>query len=330
MIKRRTIEVFSLSFLDCLCCGFGAILLLFLLSIGSQNSASPAEFDEASLLALREQLAQLEDKIIAQKQNIQQAQNHAIQATERSRARTAIEALQAQLKALSEQLNDAQTQLSSEEKKKNQASRLLANFPYENLPPIGLPAEATHIAFIIDSSGSMRNQHNQQLHYAVIEQIRELLDSLPAVQSIQFLDTSGRYMLPQRAGFWLPDSPGLRSQALRSILKYPKFSASDPTAGIQNAIRHLQPGLPTVATMGLYVIGDDFRGSTQSFLLKLNKLNPRDTQTGQRRVSISAIGFPTLANPFKIGTPIGNTRFANIMRAIAEQHDGVLILKPRI
>jgi hypothetical protein len=30
--KRRDFEVFSLSFLDCICCGFGAIILLFVLS----------------------------------------------------------------------------------------------------------------------------------------------------------------------------------------------------------------------------------------------------------------------------------------------------------
>ena len=30
--RRRDIEVFSLSFLDCICCGFGAIILLFVLS----------------------------------------------------------------------------------------------------------------------------------------------------------------------------------------------------------------------------------------------------------------------------------------------------------
>ena len=30
--RRRDIEVFSLSFLDCICCGFGAIILLFILS----------------------------------------------------------------------------------------------------------------------------------------------------------------------------------------------------------------------------------------------------------------------------------------------------------
>ena len=30
--ERRQIEIFSLSFLDCICCAFGAIILLFVLS----------------------------------------------------------------------------------------------------------------------------------------------------------------------------------------------------------------------------------------------------------------------------------------------------------
>jgi hypothetical protein len=32
-IKRRTIEVFSMSFLDVISCGFGAIILLLVLSL---------------------------------------------------------------------------------------------------------------------------------------------------------------------------------------------------------------------------------------------------------------------------------------------------------
>ena len=32
MRRRRNIEAFSLSFLDCICCGFGAIILLLVLS----------------------------------------------------------------------------------------------------------------------------------------------------------------------------------------------------------------------------------------------------------------------------------------------------------
>ena len=204
------------------------------------------------------------------------------------------------------------------------------SFQYEDLPPIGLPAEATHVAFVIDTSGSMRNQLTKQLHYGVIEQIREILDSLPEVQSIQFIDTSGNYMLSGRAGFWLPDTSGLRQQALRQILRYPIASESDPTSGIRRAIIDLKPNLQANESMSLYVVGDDFRGSTQSLLVNLDRLNPRNPTTGKRPVSISAIGFPTLISPFKIGAPEGNTRYANIMREIAEVHDGVLILKPSI
>jgi len=32
MRRRRNVEAFSLSFLDCICCGFGAIILLLVLS----------------------------------------------------------------------------------------------------------------------------------------------------------------------------------------------------------------------------------------------------------------------------------------------------------
>ena len=60
MIKRRQIEVFSLSFLDCLCCGFGAILLLFILSIGSGKAGVDSEVDDTALQAMRAQLAKLE------------------------------------------------------------------------------------------------------------------------------------------------------------------------------------------------------------------------------------------------------------------------------
>ena len=39
MIRRQPIVLFSLSFLDCICCGFGAIILLFVLTMGSQTEA---------------------------------------------------------------------------------------------------------------------------------------------------------------------------------------------------------------------------------------------------------------------------------------------------
>jgi len=330
MIKRRPIEVFSLSFLDCLCCGFGAILLLFILSIGSGKAGVESEIDVTTLQAMRRQLAQLEADIAHKAAQLDASINREQTEQERQRIQSIVQELASTLANLQQEYDSQQANLSASQQAAAEANRLLKSFKHENLPPIGLPAEATHVAFIIDTSGSMRNQITKQLHYGVIEQITELLDSLPEVKSIQFIDTSGNYMLGGRKRYWLPDTPGLRQQALRSVLNYPILSVSDPEPGIRQAFRDLKPSITAGDSMSLYVIGDDFRGSTQSFLLKLDRLNRRDPNSGKRSVSISAVGFPTLINPFQIGAPQGNTRFANIMREIAEAHDGVLILKPRI
>ena len=323
-------EVFSLSFLDCLCCGFGAILLLFILSIGSGKAGVESEVDDPTLLGMRAQLAQLEADVANKAALLEASINSKQTEQERQRIQSIIQALESTLADLQQEFDSKQANLSTSQQAAAEATRLIQSFKHEDLPPIGLPADATHLAFIIDTSGSMRNQHTNQLHFGVIEQITELLDSLPEVTSIQFIDTSGNYMLRDRRGSWLPDTPGLRQQALRAVLNYPILSVSDPEPGVRKAFRDLQQILDPRDNLSLYVIGDDFRGSTQSFLLKLDRLNPRDSTTGKRPASISAIGFPTLTNPFQIGAPQGNVRFANIMREIAEAHDGVLILKPRI
>lgn len=330
MIKRRQIEAFSLSFLDCLCCGFGAILLLFILSIGSGKAGVDSEVDETALQAMRAQLAKLEADVANKAVLLEAYINHQQTKQERQRILSMIQTLESTLADLQQEFDSKQANLSTSQQAAAEATRILKSFKHEDLPPIGLPADATHVAFIIDTSGSMRNQLTNQLHYGVIEQITELLNNLPEVKSIQFIDTSGNYMLRDRRGFWLPDTKGLRNQALSAVLNYPTLSVSDPEPGVRKAFRDLKPTLTTNDKMSLYVIGDDFRGSTQGFLIKLDQLNPRDPSTKKRPVSVSAIGFPTLTNPFQIGTPQGNARFANIMREIAEAHDGVLILKPRI
>jgi hypothetical protein len=330
MIKRRPIEVFSLSFLDCLCCGFGAILLLFILSIGTGPHGVESEIDVPTLQAMQAQLAQLEADVANKAALLEASINSEQTSAERARILSLVQELESTLADLQQEFDSRKANLSTSAQAAAEANRLLKSFKHEDLPPIGLPAEATHVAFVIDSSGSMRNQQTGQLHFGVIEQIRELLDSLPEVTSIQFMDTSGNYMIGNRSGFWLPDTPGLRQQALRQILNYPVLSVSDPEPGLRRAIRDLKPSLTASDSMSIYVIGDDFRGSTQSLLIQLDRLNPRDPKTGKRPVSISAIGFPTLINPFQIGAAQGNTRYANIMREIAEAHDGVLILKPSI
>ena len=51
--SAATVEVFSLSFLDCICCGFGAIILLLVLT----ESASPIEHRDEQRADLQGQIA---------------------------------------------------------------------------------------------------------------------------------------------------------------------------------------------------------------------------------------------------------------------------------
>ncbi len=45
--KRRETEVFSLAFLDCICCGFGAVILVFILTVAQKKDVDKADVDAA-------------------------------------------------------------------------------------------------------------------------------------------------------------------------------------------------------------------------------------------------------------------------------------------
>lgn len=45
--KRRETEVFSLAFLDCICCGFGAVILVFILTVAQKREVDKADVDAA-------------------------------------------------------------------------------------------------------------------------------------------------------------------------------------------------------------------------------------------------------------------------------------------
>lgn len=45
--KRRETEVFSLAFLDCICCGFGAVILVFILTVSQKSHVDKSDVDAA-------------------------------------------------------------------------------------------------------------------------------------------------------------------------------------------------------------------------------------------------------------------------------------------
>src|SRR4051812_26726557 len=65
--KRRDTEVFSLAFLDCICCGFGAMILVFILTINKKTSS-----DQVNVEEMRQRVKQIESQVTATQGDIDQ------------------------------------------------------------------------------------------------------------------------------------------------------------------------------------------------------------------------------------------------------------------
>lgn len=93
--KRRTFEIFSMSFLDCICCGFGAVILLFMII----NAQPGSETDQPTRLMA--ETSKLEYEILEKRKDLVLARN-TMEKLEDERVRAATEI--PQITALIEQL----------------------------------------------------------------------------------------------------------------------------------------------------------------------------------------------------------------------------------
>jgi hypothetical protein len=63
--KRRETEVFSLAFLDCICCGFGAVILVFILTVSQKTTVDKSDVEHA-----RERLNKTQQEVSLTKEEL--------------------------------------------------------------------------------------------------------------------------------------------------------------------------------------------------------------------------------------------------------------------
>jgi len=63
--KRRETEVFSLAFLDCICCGFGAVILVFILTITQKTT-----LDKESVAEVQARARRVESQVVMSQQDL--------------------------------------------------------------------------------------------------------------------------------------------------------------------------------------------------------------------------------------------------------------------
>jgi hypothetical protein len=325
--KRESAD-FGLSFLDCICCGFGAIVLLFVITMGSANKIIESLRDRLDMIAQRRlsQIEELDSKEVQEARRAQEAADAVNEAqTQEQRLASMMDKLSIRIAELEAGKESLMVEI-EEDKLEIAAMQKELEVEFE-LPdinlPVGLPIESNYIAFVFDTSGSMRDTATDQIYAGVIEKIQNVLDSYPEIKGVQFLDADGRFILRGTPGIWLDDRKETRLGALRVLATYPTFSSSNPTPGIFRAIRSLyQPENPQMR-MAVFVFGDEFTGEAAPVLARLESLNPRK-ENGKRHVSINAVGFPTVLRYPLMGAHTG-MKFANLMREVAFQHDGAFI-----
>ncbi|MGH9318809.1 MAG: VWA domain-containing protein [Vicinamibacteria bacterium] len=325
--KHRDLEVMSLSFLDVVCCGFGAmILLLTLTKLGQRRSLEDVHTELDGLVAqLQDELYRIRGETAVLERDMRGKVEQLSDERELiARLRGDLSTLQGEFAATKElsEVNEivegrllaAQQELSEEMK------RLLGRTyrrPKEDAPIGGVPVDSEYIVFIIDTSGSMQN-------YAwplMLKKMEEVLDVYPKVKGMQVMSDEGQYMFSQYARKWIPDTPGRRKLILERLRNWAPFSNSSPVEGIEAAIRAFAAPDKKIS---LYVLGDEFTGdSIDDVVEEVDRINKKDAN-GNRLVRIHAIGFPTMFSQNQWDENTG-VRFATLMRILCQENGGAFV-----
>ena len=326
MRNRREIEGISLSFLDVISCGFGAIILLLVLTkvfepVVIEDTVSNLE---GYLAALQEELFDLrgEAKDINRKMIRKEDQQ--------SEEIVRLLQLNAELSALKSKHEKTldKTKVSTlvegklaeaKQSLTDEMAKLLADYrrSADEDKIGGIPVDSEYVIFIIDTSGSMYN-------YAwplVLQKVAETLAVYPRLKGIQVMNDMGNYMFTQYAGAWIPDSNARRRAIIDRMRSWNVFSNSSPVEGITKAIStYYKPG----RKISLYVFGDEFSGrSIQRVVDVVDRINRTDSK-GNRLVRIHGVGFPVqFANPPRYQET--GIKFSILMRTLCEKNGGTFI-----
>jgi hypothetical protein len=261
--SHRDLQVFSLSFLDVICCGFGAIILLLVLTkFGEPLAIEEARRDldrllielEAELYEIRGETAILDRRLRTKVQQLSEEQSRI------ARLRGDLSEIRGEY-AAGEELSEVQDilegrMLAAQQELTDEMRRLLEQSRRRREPEAmvgGIPVDSEYIIFVIDTSGSM-------FHYAwpaVVEKMTQVLDTYPRVKGLQIMNDMGQYMYSQYAGKWIPDTPGRRKAVIARLRSWSVFSNSSPVEGITRAIRTFSSPDRRIS---IYVFGDEQPG----------------------------------------------------------------------
>jgi hypothetical protein len=320
--QRRESQEASISFLDVISCGFGAIVLLLVIAkVGDPGALEEAEEAlrgtvkefQQQLFDVRGESVVLNDQLKSRKQQLSEL----IERVARLKAKLASVDKQATTISLSQARETEQLQLVMQILTEEMERLVGPEFKQQNNLIGGIPVDSDYIIFVIDTSGSMQVAAWERVKKEMIN----ILDIYPDVKGIQVLNDMGQYMFSAYRERWIPDSPKMREEIITTLGNWAPFSNSSPVEGINAAI---QTFYRRDRKISIYTLGDDFQGRTiRNVVRAVDKLN-RAHLGADRLVRIHAIGFPV--HFARGGAPSASAiKFAALMRELSYNNGGTFI-----
>ena len=216
MRRRREFEIFSMSFLDAICCGFGAMILLFLVT----RTSEPARLEqsERDLDGLIAQYEQELNEIVGETERVRR--HEATTTSERRHGSPQIEDLREQLERIRAQVLAVEDPTLTEEVQNRLASAKQSLDRRDAALARRLSAADRRIQ-------GRRHSRRQRVHHLpdrhvgqhaeyqwdrVQQQLRETLEVYPTVKGIQIMNDEGEYMFKSYRDEWIPDTPTRRKR----------------------------------------------------------------------------------------------------------------------
>ena len=308
--RSRNFQIFNLSFLDVISCGFGAVVLLVLLSkstIGGGTididriselikTFTQTQSQSAELESQSQQLSSTIDAQIDKETQLQDAIEKASKTLATLQSENSI--LQAEIAILQQKTNSPSATISVD---KDNADEIYAG---------GIPVDANYIIFIVDTSGSML-----EIWAKVMKEMENILNIHPEVEGFQILNDNGIHLISSYKRKWIDDTPSLRRRVLQLLRTWQAFSNSSPVEGLQEALKlYVKPNMK----VSIYILGDDYTGASYDPVLQtISRLNT-NRKTGKPIARIHGIGFYN-----QQGGDI--LRLSTLLREVARQSRGTFI-----
>ena len=312
--RNRTFELFSLSFLDLISCGFGAVVLLILVSKTGEdvNNATLEEAKEVLAMitevernvgVLEQEAEQRKGRIESQSRLLDKLQNERALLAEKKSAAAAAD----------QKAEDDLEGLELVEESLNRASiRPQMNVQKRDDEVGGIPVDSDYILFIVDTSGSMQRIWNR-----VMAEMKNVLAIHPQVKGFQILNDNGVHLISSYNGKWIPDTASRRDNVFKAFAGWRSNSNSSPVEGLEVALKkYARPNIK----LSIYIFGDDYTGG--SYIDVIDRLQILNTNklTGKPLARVHAVGF--------ISQGVSG-RFGVLMREVTKRNDGTFLALPK-